>query len=66
MNARIESAKFRKVGYGEIDKIVWEWFTRARAKNIPVSGKLIQKRALMYAAELGHTSFTASNGWLEM
>ena len=34
-------AKFRKVGYEEIDKVMWEWFTRARAKNIPVSGKLI-------------------------
>ena len=38
-------AKFRKVGYEEIDKVRWEWFTRARAKNIPVSGKLIQERA---------------------
>ena len=39
-------AKFRKVGYEEIDKVMWEWFTRARAKNIPVSGKLIQEQAL--------------------
>ena len=26
--------KVRKTGYE--DKVVWEWFTRARAKNIPV------------------------------
>ena len=58
-------AKFRKVGYEEIDKVMWEWFTRARAKNIPVSGKLIQEWALMYATEFGHSAFTASNGWLE-
>ena len=57
--------KARKVGYEELDKVVWEWFTRARATNIPVSGKLIQERALMYAGELGHANFTASNGWLE-
>ena len=57
--------KVRKIGYKELDKVVWEWFTRARAKNIPVSGKLIQERTLMYTAELGHSSFTASNSWLE-
>ena len=50
-------AKFKKVGYEEINKVMWEWFTRARAKNIPVSGKLIQEQALMYATELGHSTF---------
>ena len=57
--------KFRKTGYEELDKVVWEWFTRARAKNIPVSGRIIQEHALMYASELGLDSFTGSNGWLE-
>ena len=57
--------KVRRTGYEDLDKVVWEWFTRARAKNIPVSGKLIQERAIMYARELGHDSFTGSNGWLE-
>ena len=43
--------KVRRTGYEDLDKAVWEWFTRARAKNIPVSGKLIQERAIMYAGE---------------
>ena len=55
----------RKMGYEELDKVVWKWFARARADNIPVSGKLIQEWALMYADQLGHFSFTTSNGWLE-
>ena len=25
--------KVRKTGYEEIDKVIWEWFTRARASN---------------------------------
>ena len=29
--------KVRKTGYEEIDKVLWEWFTRARANNIPVT-----------------------------
>ena len=58
--------KVRRTGYEDLDKVVWEWFTRARAKNIPLSGKkLIQERAIMYVRELGHDSFTGSTGWLE-
>jgi len=35
--------KPRVARYDNLDKIMWEWFTRAR---------------------LGHSEFTASNGWL--
>ena len=58
-------SKPRAVGYEDLDKIMWEWFIRARSKNIPVSGRMIQEKALMYAQELGHLSFTGSNGWLD-
>ena len=44
---------------------MWEWFTRARSKNIPVSGRMIQEKALLYVKELGHNGFTAYNGWLD-
>ena len=56
--------KPRTAGYDDLDKLVWEWFTIARAKNIPVSGRMIQEQALLYAAELGHEGFSGSNGWL--
>ena len=55
----------RTAGYEDLDGLVWEWFTTARAKNIPVSGRMIQERARFYAAELSHEGFTASNGWLD-
>ena len=58
-------SKPRAIGYEDLDKIMWEWFIRARSKNIPVSGRMIQEKALMYAQELGHLSFTGSNGWLD-
>ncbi len=62
--SNVKYCKPRTAGYCDLDKIMWEWFTRARSKNIPVSGKTIQEKALMYAAELGHSEFTDSNGWL--
>ena len=41
------------------------WFCEARARNIPVSGKLMQEKALLIAMEQGLDNFTPSNGWLE-
>ena len=49
--------KPRTAGYNDLDKLVWEWFTIAGAKNIPVSGRMIQEQVLIYAAELGHELF---------
>lgn len=43
-----------------------EWFTVARSKNIPITGRLIQEKALMLAQEMSQDSeFKASNGWLQ-
>ena len=48
-----------------LNEQVWEWFVAARSKNIPVSGTILQEKALNIATELGQTDFKASNGWLE-
>ena len=45
--------------------MVYQWFKQARAKNIPLSGPLIQEKALEYAQSLDLSDFKASNGWLE-
>jgi len=34
--------KKRKTIYEDLNVAVWEWFCQVRAKNIPISGKLIQ------------------------
>jgi hypothetical protein len=36
-----------------------------RSQSLPVSGPMIQVKALEFVAELGITDFKASNGWLE-
>ena len=57
----------------EKDEIMKRWesgsradvkYTKARAKNIPVSGWMIQEKALMFVREMEHLGFTASKGWL--
>ena len=58
-------SKVRKLCYKDLDRVAWEWFTSAQAKNIPISGHMIQEQALMYAEQLGHSSFSGSNGWLD-
>lgn len=45
---------------------MWEWFQKARSQRIPVSGPMLQEKALSFAENLGlkEEDFKASNGWL--
>lgn len=48
-----------------IDEAMYEWYQRARIKNIPVTGPMLQEKAKRASEELGDSEFTASNGWLD-
>lgn len=48
-----------------IDKICFEWFSRARSQNIPISGPLVQTKAKEIAEKYGYQNFKASDGWLQ-
>ena len=50
--------------YGRINDLLWQWFSQARAKNIPLSGPILQEKAIAFALELGIDDFKGSNGWL--
>lgn len=61
------SAQHKKVTlpkHEELDKAVYTWFVGARAKNVPLSGAIVQQKALNYACLLGVDDFKASTGWL--
>ena len=47
-----------------IDRAMWLWFQRARLANIPISGPILQMKAMHYSQELNVDDFKASNGWL--
>jgi transcriptional regulator with XRE-family HTH domain len=63
-NSERKYSKARKCTYADLNEKVWKWFCDARQRNIPVSGKLIQEKAVIESVALGHDDFTASNGWL--
>ena len=52
-------------GNEEINVLVWEWFKDMTARKLPVSGPLLQEKALLFAKDLAVEDFKASNGWLE-
>ncbi|XP_017079123.1 tigger transposable element-derived protein 3 [Drosophila eugracilis] len=48
-----------------IDELCFQWFSRARSENIPISGEMVREKAKEKADEEGYTKFSASPGWLE-
>lgn len=62
-NGNMESK--RKFPRTVIDEVVYKWFSQMRAKNMPISGPLIQEKALEVAEVHNIGNFSASNGWLE-
>ena len=57
--------KMKQSTFPDLDKALSEWFRKVRGMNIPVSGPILQEKALYFAQELGYESFKASNGFLE-
>lgn len=50
----------------KIDDETYSWFVAQRAKNLPISGPILQEKARQIATELDDKYvFMASNGWLE-
>jgi hypothetical protein len=48
----------------ELNALMWEWYIKITTANVPLTGPLIQEKALQIAAQLKITDFKASNGWL--
>ena len=64
VNGRRKLVAVRKCAYIGLNAKVYEWFSTARATNIPLAGRLLQEKAAMFAMKMGHKDFTASNEWL--
>ena len=64
----IGSKRIRHVSTGkfsDLNELLFHWFKGACGKNIPLSGPVLQEKALDFAKDLNLDKFKASNGWLE-
>ena len=62
-NAHCKRARLSQLK--NVDKATYEWYQKARSKNIPVTGPMLQEKAKRANEELGDATFKASNGWLD-
>ena len=51
--------------FSDLNELLFRWFKGAREKNIPLSGPILQEKALDFAREMKLDDFKASNGWLD-
>ena len=45
----------RKTVSEEVNKLIWEWFKHMSRKKLPISGPMLQEKALQFAKDLGNT-----------
>ncbi|CAF1202139.1 unnamed protein product [Adineta steineri] len=59
--------KLQNLDSQKLDQYIYEWFVQQRSKHIPISGSILQQKALEISEALGDNlgKFKASNGWLE-
>ena len=46
--------------YEDIDTLTWQWFQCARSQQTPITGPLIQEKAIQFAKQLNRPDFKAS------
>ena len=56
--------RMKKGDYEDVDDALDTWMREARARDIPISGPILQAKAQELAAELNHPEFKCSTGWL--
>ncbi|KAH7932899.1 hypothetical protein HPB49_004671 [Dermacentor silvarum] len=57
--------KLQSSTYADVDTAVFAWFMDMRARDVPISGAILQQKARDYACILGCDDLKGSNGWLE-
>lgn len=61
-----ERKTMKKCEYEKVSEALFLWFTQQREKGVPITGPLLQEKALVFHKEFneGESDFTASIGWI--
>ncbi|KAH7955127.1 hypothetical protein HPB49_024645 [Dermacentor silvarum] len=65
MERGTDGKKLKSSIYADVDKAVFRWFMDMRARNVRMSGAVLQQKARDYACILGCDDLKGSKGWLE-
>lgn len=56
----------KKGDYEKVNEALFMWFNQQRSKGVPLSGPILQQKAIMISRQFPEThSFTGSSGWLD-
>uniref|UniRef100_A0A915IL22 HTH CENPB-type domain-containing protein n=1 Tax=Romanomermis culicivorax TaxID=13658 RepID=A0A915IL22_ROMCU len=61
----VDCKKMRSADNVDIETCLLTWIKQARAKGIPVSGPILQEKAIDFAKQFGKTDFKCSSGWVD-
>lgn len=63
----IKKCKMMKTAVNDkVNEALFLWFTQCRSKGLPVTGPILQEKALQFNKKIGSDpNFKASEGWLE-
>uniref|UniRef100_H9GL84 HTH CENPB-type domain-containing protein n=1 Tax=Anolis carolinensis TaxID=28377 RepID=H9GL84_ANOCA len=61
-----ERKTMKKCDYEKVSEALYVWYMQFRDKSVPISGPILQQKALHFQKEFneGDPDFSASNGWL--
>ena len=63
-NSQSRPKRHRKTNNEEINEATLKWYHERRSQNLPVSGSMLQEKALELSRIVNNETFKASNGWL--
>ena len=63
-NGTPKPKRHRKTNNEEINEATLNWYHERKANNLPLSGSMLQEKALEIARQSNNQTFKASNGWL--
>jgi len=63
-NSQSRPKRHRKTNNEEINEATLKWYHERRSQNLPVSGTMLQEKALELSRLANNETFKASNGWL--